>query len=130
VGERFASSRKGFTMGSTFETHVDRDDRITFGRLTQSLGLRISRIAGDGGDYTTVNLFATPDVLADLLITMTTWSDVVELANKRLADDGCAPILFGEAPQLTKSAIAYFRAGFEQCGLDLRAKDMRGDDNA
>jgi hypothetical protein len=109
-------------------THIDltvRDDgKAEFERGSVPGILRIYARDGENRPDGSVTLYARPDVLADLLVELSTWPDVVNAAGERFRDAILGADVIAQAPELSEIAKDYFRKGFAQYGLSLVDSDV------
>jgi hypothetical protein len=115
-------------MGSEYTTHTYEADTVTFERIGGESGLKVNVRRGTGTDVERFAMWTTPAVLADLLVELSTWPDVVTAAGERFRDAilNCGPV--DDVPRLDPIAADYFRRGFEHYGMVLA--ELEGADDS
>lgn len=103
-------------MGSTLYVHTGDKGKVDWHRLAGDSGLGADVFEGENRHPDNVGIFCTPDVLADLVVKLTTWPDVmakVTRASILAAHDGADG---HEVDDLDAVAVDYFRRGFALFG--------------
>lgn len=117
-------------MGHSATWHGTGEREVTFRQAQHGAGLIIDIDSNGLAGEDTLYLYMEYDKLADLLVELSTWPEVVTAAGERfreaiLGHDAPAP-----APELSPVAVNYFRGAFNRLGYELVPHDQLGGVNA
>lgn len=116
-------------MGSTIYAHTGDTGRVEWHRLTDDSGLGADVFEGENRHPSNVAIFCDTGALADLLVKLSSWPDVVAAAGERFREAIIGHVADDYVPPLSPLAVDYFRRAFDHYGFVLAEAAAEAADN-